>query len=108
MNHINAYSADQFRALELDTSAYHYNQLEGTYAGRLDLKKWGKHQNMLIFCTMDDGRKLICSAPQMPNHYLGLKDISMGAHVALTFGKSRNGKLRLDAVQEFAGKEETE
>ncbi|MEG2958917.1 MAG: hypothetical protein RR828_04195, partial [Oscillospiraceae bacterium] len=106
MNHINAYSANQFRALELDTSAYHYNQLEGTYAGRLDLKKWGKHQNMLIFCTMDDGRKLICSAPQMPHNYLGLKDIPMGARVALTFGKSRSGKLRLDAVQEFSSKED--
>lgn len=105
MNHINAYSSDQFRALELDTSAYRYNQLEGTYAGRLDLKKWGKHQNMLIFCTMDDGQKLICSAPQMPNNYLGLKDIPMGAQVALTFGKSRNGKLRLDAVRELSSEE---
>lgn len=101
MNHIHAYSSDQFRALELDTSAYHYNQLEGTYAGRLNLKKWGKHQNLLIFCTMDGGRKLICSAPQMPHDYLGLKDIPMGARVALTFGKSRNGKLRLETVREL-------
>ena len=98
MNHINAYSTDQFRALGLDTSAYCYNQQEGTFIGRLNLKKWGKHRNLLIFCTMDDGRKLICSAPQMPHYYLGLKDIPMGTRVALTFGTSRTGKLRLDAV----------
>ena len=100
MENKRAYSQGQFQSLELDTSAYSYNDDEGVFIATLDIKVWGNKMNLLAFFTFEDGRKVISSAPHFQKHF-GLPDISVGRKLELTYAPSRKGNVYLTAVKEL-------
>ena len=98
MENKRAYSQGQFQSLELDTSAYSYNDDEGIFIATLDIKIWGNKLNLLAFFTFEDGRKIISSAPHFQKHY-GLPDIPIDTKLELTYAPNSKGKVYLMAVK---------
>ncbi len=78
MDSIRALSKNQFNESGFDSSEYTLNEQEGIFEGTLIIKRWGKKSNIYAFVNMDDGRKIMCTAYQVPGYYLGLPDHNPG------------------------------
>jgi|AGTN01.3.fsa_nt_gi hypothetical protein len=92
------YSVNQFAALGLDTGDYKFNDKEGVFKAFLTVKAWGKHENLRCFFQFDDDRKIIASV-MYSRQYMGFADIPTGARVELTYGKRKDGQVRLAGVK---------
>ena len=93
-----AYSKKQFMALGIDTSEYKFNVQTGIFKAVLDLKVWGANKNILAFFTLEDGRKVISSAPCFKG-YFGLADIPLGTDLEIMYAPNVKGKIYLTDVQ---------
>jgi hypothetical protein len=93
-----AYSKAQFQALGIDTNDYKFNNQAGVFRATLDIKLWGNSRNLLAFFTLEDGRKVIASAPWF-KEYCGLPDIFLGTKVEISYAQSAKGKVYLDEVR---------
>lgn len=98
---IRAYSQIQFQESGFDPSDYEFNEQEGEFIGILQCKKYGKKRNVIAYVELEDGRKIMCTAFQTPNDYLGILDIDMSKKVKLTFNRSKTGNIRLSSVEEI-------
>ena len=94
-----AYSKRQFAMSDFDRTGYEFNETEGVFTGTLVCKKWGKKCNIVCYVDFDDGRKIICTAFQQPNDYLGLPDIELGARLEFTYQRNKRGNNKLIAVK---------
>lgn len=94
-----AYAQRQFARSDFRTEGYELNNIEGSFTGTLVFKKWGKKCNIIAYVEADDGRKIVCTAFQKPDNYLGIQDIEIGTKVELTYGRTNRGTIRLNAVR---------
>ena len=94
-----AYSKRQFAMSDFDRTGYEFNETEGVFTGTLVCKKWGKKCNIVCYVDFDDGRKIICTAFQQPDDYLGLPDIELGARLEFTYQRNKRGNNKLIAVK---------
>lgn len=97
-NEPRAYSQCQFAMSDFDASGYKFADKEGTFTGTLECKRWGRHNNMLVYLELDNGDKIIASVWQNTN-YLNMDDFFMGCEITATFEKSKNGKIYLRKVE---------
>ena len=81
----------------LNLDIYRLAEREGVFDATLDLKRWGRKQNMLAYFTFADGDKIMASAWQ-DTGYLGIPDIRVGTAVRLTFRRAGSGKIYLRGV----------
>ena len=94
-----AYSKRQFAMSDFDRTGYEFNETEGVFTGTLVCKKWGKKRNIVCYVDFDDGRKIICTAFQQQDDYLGLPDIELGARLEFTYQRNKRGINKLIAVK---------
>lgn len=94
-----ALSKNQFAMSDFNGEGYELNELEGTFTGTLRCSKWGRKCNIVCFVELDDGRKIICTAFQQPNYYLGLDRYDIGDRLEVTYKKNSRGNNKLIAVQ---------
>lgn len=97
-----AYSLRQMQDLGICVDDYKINEREGTFAARLDYKRWGKNRNVLAYFTFEDGSKVMASAWQNTG-YLGIPEIEEGAMLTLTFERAKNGIAYLRKVERNEG-----
>ena len=69
-------------------SDYSFIDEEGVFRATLDNKMWGR-MNLTAFFTFEDGRRIMASAYQNDDYYLGLPDIDIGSELELTFLKGK-------------------
>ncbi len=98
MNNIRALSKHQNNESGFDSSEYTLNEKEGVFEGTLIIKRWGKKRNIHAFVDLDDGRKIMCTAFQVPGNYLGLPDHDPGVRLKLEFNRTRNDNIRLNKI----------
>ena len=53
----------------------------------------------LYYVDLDDGRKIICTAFQKPDNYLGLDTYEIGQRLHLIYKINKKGNNKLIAVQ---------
>lgn len=94
-----AYSNRQFAQSDFDRTGYELNEIEGVFIGTLVCKKYGKKCNIVAYVDFEDGRKIVCTAFQRSNNYLGLGEIEVGSKIELTFKRSKRGVMRLEQVR---------
>ena len=94
-----AYSKRQFAMSDFDRTGYEFNETEGVFIGTLVCKKWGKKCNIVCYVDFDDGRKIICTAFQQQDDYLGLPSIELGARLEFTYQRNKRGNNKLIAVK---------
>ena len=94
-----AYSKRQFAISDFDRTGYEFNETEGVFTGVLVCKKWGKKRNIVCYVDFDDGRKIICTAFQQQDDYLGLPEIELGARLEFTYQRNKRGNNKLIAVK---------
>lgn len=94
-----AYSKRQFAMSDFDRTGYEFNETEGVFTGTLVCKKWGKKRNIVCYVDFDDGRKIICTAFQKPDNYLGLDKYEVGERLEVTYAKNKKGNNKLIAVK---------
>ena len=94
-----AYSKIQFAMSDFDRTGYKFSEIEGAFTGTLVCKNWGKKCNIVAYVDLDDGRKIICTAFQKPDKYLGLDTYEVGQRLKLTYKINSKGNNKLIAVQ---------
>ena len=94
-----AYSKRQFAMSDFDRTGYEFNETEDVFTGTIVCKKWGKKRNIVCYVDFDDGRKIICTAFQQQDDYLGLPDIELGARLEFTYQRNKRGNNKLIAVK---------
>ena len=94
-----AYSRRQFAMSDFDRTGYSFNEMEGVFTGTLVCKNWGRKCNIVAYVDLDDGRKIICTAFQKPDNYLGLDTCEVGQRLHLIYKINKKGNYKLIAVQ---------
>ncbi len=94
-----AYSRRQFAMSDFNRKGYNFNEIEGVFTGTLVCKNWGRKCNIVAYVDLDDGRKIICTAFQKPDNYLGLDTYEIGQRLKLTYKINPKGNNKLIAVQ---------
>ena len=94
-----AYSKRQFAMSDFDRTGYSFNEMEGVFTGTLVCKNWGKKCNIVAYVDLDDGRKIICTAFQQQDNYLGLEDYKFGERLKVTYQRNKRGNNKLIAVK---------
>ena len=84
------YTSKQMFEFAVDTSAYVFNYVEGSFSARLDLKAEGHGGMLRLFFTFDDGRKIIAPVYWWQN-YLDFYGMPLGSRVRLTYTKTSHG-----------------
>ena len=93
-----ALSWQEFVNSGFDGRDYKFPDFEGTYNATIVCKRWGASRNLIAYCIMNDGRKVIATGWSEKN-YLGLADIPVGTQVKLTFQRISPGKIYLKRVE---------
>ena len=94
-----AYSKRQFAMSDFDRTGYSFNEMEGVFTGTLVCKNWGRKCNIVAYVDLDDGRKIICTAFQQQDNYLGLEDYKVGERLKVTYQRNKRGNNKLIAVK---------
>lgn len=94
-----ALSRNQFARSDFSREGYTLNEVEGTFTGTLMCSVWGRKCNIICYVELDDGRKIICTAFQQQDNYLGLEDYSIGERLEVTYQKNKRGNNKLIAVK---------
>ncbi len=98
MSKFKAHSHYQMYRSDFVFSDYSFIDEEGTFRAVLDNKMWGR-MNLTAFFTFEDGRRIMASAYQNNDYYLGLPDIDVGSTLELTFLKGkRSSRICLRGV----------
>ncbi len=92
-------SRNQFARSDFDRKGYVFNEIEGTFKGILRFAVWGRKCNAIGYVELDDGRKIMCTAFQQPDNYLGIPEIEFGTRVIVTYERGKRGNIRLKSVQ---------
>ncbi len=92
-------SRNQFAQSDFDRKGYVFNEMEGTFKGVLRFAVWGRKCNAIGYVELDDGRKIMCTAFQQPDNYLGIPEIEFGTRVIVTYERGKRGNIRLKSVQ---------
>ncbi len=92
-------SRNQFAQSDFDREGYVFNEIEGTFKGILRFAVWGRKCNAIGYVELDDGRKIMCTAFQQPDNYLGIPEIEFGTRVIVTYERGKRGNIRLKSVQ---------
>ena len=94
-----ALSRNQFARSDFRRECYTLNEVEGTFTGTLMCSVWGRKCNIICYVELDDGRKIICTAFQQQDNYLGLEDYKVGERLEVTYQRNKRGNNKLIAVK---------
>ena len=92
-------SRNQFAMSNFSRYGYEFNEIEGTFKGTMRFAVWGRKCNAIAYVELDDGRKIICTAFQQQNNYLGLEDYKVGERLEVTYQRNKRGNNKLIAVK---------
>ena len=92
-------SRNQFAMSNFNREGYGFNEIEGTFKGTMRFAVWGKKSNAIAYVELDDGRKIMCTAFQQPDNYLGIPEIDFGRRVIVTYERGKRGNIRLKSIQ---------
>lgn len=92
-------SRNQFAMSNFNREGYGFNEIEGIFKGTLQFAVWGRKCNAIAYVELDDGRKIMCTAFQQPDNYLGIPEIDFGTRVKVTYERGKRGNIRLKSIQ---------
>ena len=94
-------SRNQFEMSNFNRDGYEFNEIEGTYKGIMRFAVWGRKCNAIAYVELDDGRKIICTAFQKPDNYLGIPELDFGTRVEVVYEKGKRGNIRLKSIKKI-------
>lgn len=100
-----AYQYKELMAMGFDFAAYAPMRSAGCFTGTLDAKAWGRRMNMVLFLTLDDGRKVIVNVWQTGSSkdtapaYKGMGEVPTGSNVEMVFGLNSKGSISLQDIR---------
>ena len=92
-------SRNQFAMSNFSREGYEFNEIEGTFKGTMRFAVWGRKYNAIAYVELDDGRKIMCTAFQQPDDYLGIPEIDFGTRVEVVYERGKRGNIRLKSIQ---------
>ena len=92
-------SRNQLAMSNFSREGYEFNEIEGTFKGTMRFAVWGSKCNAIAYVELDDGRKIMCTAFQQPDNYLGIPEIDFGTRVKVTYERGKRGTIRLKSIQ---------
>ncbi len=92
-------SRNQFAMSNFSRDGYEFNEIEGTFKGTMRFAVWGRKCNAIAYVELDDGRKIMCTAFQQPDDYLGIPEIDFGTIVEVVYERGKRGNIRLKSIQ---------
>ena len=92
-------SRNQLAMSNFSREGYEFNEIEGTFKGTMRFAVWGSKCNAIAYVELDGGRKIMCTAFQQPNDYLGIPEIDFGTRVEVVYERGKRGNIRLKSIQ---------
>ena len=92
-------SRNQLAMSNFSREGYEFNEIEGTFKGTMRFAVWGSKCNAIAYVELDGGRKIMRTAFQQPNDYLGIPEIDFGTRVEVVYDRGKRGNIRLKSVQ---------
>ena len=93
-----AYSWNQLREMEFDTTEYNLPDHEGECRALLVMKHWGKIANITGYFVTETGEKIKTNSWR-DQSYLGLDEIDLDTKLNLVFRKNTKGNIVLDNLR---------
>ncbi len=92
-----ALSKNQFIMSDIKIDGYDFPQKCGEFYCHLNLKRWGKQSNMIIFITLDSGEKIICNVWR-ENNYFDIGEMPTESRLKVCFVKNNKKRIVLKKV----------
>lgn len=101
------YSRKDVNDLGFKRSEYKFMDKAGVLFGILDLRTLGKGNNILLYFTLSDGKKVVASVYANDGYYRGFKSIDNGSYCKLYVKYNKNNNpiiTRADVLDKGGGK----
>ncbi len=92
-------SRNQFAMSNFSRDGYEFNETEGTFKGIMRFAVCGRKCNAIAYVELDNGRKIMYTAFQKPDNYLGIPEIDFGTRVEVVYERGKRGNIRLKSIQ---------